>query len=225
MKILAIDNDSGRLNALKHLESSGHLVQSVDTLSKVTDFLDRSFCQVLLLGPQQVTGEPLKAFSEWRQSLASETSPCVVALENPQTQTAGIDHTFSIPLNKENVPVLTGLSGIPPEQEIFDYERALEICDDDPDLFKEIAGIFLKDGPGRIENLTRGMGKKYWPDVRESAHLMKGSALNLSAEPFRLVCLNLEHAAADKNSFLISLWYEQLMYEYNRLESYMKGLD
>ena len=73
MKILVIDNDSERFSTLKSLELNGHLVQAVEALSEVTEFLDRSFCQMLVLGPEQISGDPLKTFSEWRQSLEAET--------------------------------------------------------------------------------------------------------------------------------------------------------
>ena len=134
MKILVIDNDSERINTLKSLEFNGHLVQAVEALSAVREFLDGSVCQLLVLGPDQISGEPLKAFSEWRQSLAEKTSPWVVALGPKQDAAAGIDHFFSIPFDKIDVVELPGLRGIPPEPEAIDYSAALGICDGDEDL-------------------------------------------------------------------------------------------
>jgi len=75
MKILVIDNDSERIGALKSLELNGHLVQAFETWSAVREFLDRSACQILVLGPEQISGDQLKTFSEWRQSLGEKTSP------------------------------------------------------------------------------------------------------------------------------------------------------
>jgi HPt (histidine-containing phosphotransfer) domain-containing protein len=224
MKILVIDNDSERFSALKSLELNGHLVQAVEALSEVTEFLDRSFCQMLVLGPEQISGDPLKTFSEWRQSLAAETSPFVVVLGARQGMPAGIDHGFPIPFDKVDVIELSVLSGVPPEPEAIDYDMALEICDDDQDLLHEIVGIFLKDGPGRIEKLTRGMEAKDWKAVMESAHLMKGSALNLAAGSFRFANQNLERTADAGNASLIPLWFEQVVYEYRRLENHLKGV-
>ena len=224
MKILVIDNDSERFSALKSLELNGHLVQAIEALSEVTEFLDRSFCQMLVLGPEQIFGDPLKTFSEWRQSLKAETSPLVVALGAQQGVPAGIDRGFPIPFDKVDVIELSVLSGVPPEPEAIDYGMALEICDDDQDLLHEIVGIFLKDGPGRIEKLTRGMEAKDWKAVMESAHLMKGSALNLAAGSFRFANQNLERTADAGNAPLIPLWFEQVVYEYGRLENHLKGL-
>ena len=224
MKILLIDNDNERFNTLKSLEFNGHLIQSVEAMSKVTEFLDRSFCQVLVLGPEQVSGDPLKTFTEWRQSLAEGTSPLVVALGAQQDVAAGIDHGFSIPFDQVDAVELSSLSGVPPESVIIDYDTALEICDDEEELLHEIMGIFLNDGPGRIEKLTQAMEAKNWKTVMESAHLMKGSALNLSAESFRLATQTLERVADAGSTVLIPLWYEQVVYEYGRLENHLKGL-
>lgn len=224
MKILLIDNNGERLDTLKSLEFNGHLVQSVEALSKVTEFLDRSFCQILVLGPEQVSGDPLKTFTEWRQSLAEGTSPLVVALGAQQDKVAGIDHGFPMPFDQVDAVELSNLSGVPPEPVIIDYDAALEICDDEEELLHEIMGIFLKDGSGRIEKLTQGMEAKDWKTVMESAHLMKGSALNLSAESFRLATQTLERVANSGDTTLIPLWFEQVVYEYGRLESHLKGL-
>jgi len=224
MKILLIDNDNERFATLKSLEHNGHLIQSVDALSKVTEFIDRSFCQILVLGPEQVSGDSLKAFTQWRQSLAEGTSPLVVALGAQQDTAAGIDHGFSLPFDQVDAVELSTLAGIPPEPVTIDYDTALEICDDEEDMLHEIWGIFLKDGPERIEKLKQGMEAKNWKAVMESAHLMKGSALNLSADSFRVATQTLEQVARAENTTLIPLWYDQVVYEYGRLESHLKGL-
>ncbi len=224
MKILVIDNDSERINTLKSLELNGHLVQAVGTLSEVREFLDSSVCQVLVLGPEQISGDPLKAFSEWQQSLAEETSPWVVALGAKQDAAAGIDHFFPIPFDKIDVVELPGLRGIPPEPETIDYNAALGICDSDEELLREIAEILIKDGPRRIEKLTRGLEEKDWKAVEEAAHLMKGSALNLAAGSLRTATQNLEQAGAAGNTPLILFWFDQVVYEHGRLENRLRDL-
>ena len=224
MKILLIDNDSKRFSTLKSLEFNGHLVQAVESLSIVREFLDGSVCQILVLGPEQISGDPLQMFSEWRQSLAEKISPCVVALGPSQDAPAGIDHFLPIPFDEIDVVELPGLRGVPPEQEAIDYNEALEICDEEEDLLHQIMGIFLKDGPNRIEKLTRGMEAKDWKAVMETAHLMKGSALNLAAGSSSLANKNLEWAADAGNTPLILFWFNQVVYEYRRLEIHLKSL-
>lgn len=225
MKILVIDNDNERISTLKSLELNGHLVQAVESLLMVKDVLNSYVCQMLMLGPEQASGEPLKIFSEWRQSFSEETRPLVVALGAPRQGLVGVDHYFSIPFDKIDTVELLGLKGVPPEPEAVNTARALEICDDDEELFREITDIFLKDGPGRMETLNQGLGSKDWKAVMETAHLMKGSALNLAADSFRIANQNLERAANSGSDIpLILFWYDQVVYEYGRLESHLKGL-
>jgi HPt (histidine-containing phosphotransfer) domain-containing protein len=224
MKILVIDNDSKRFSILKSLEINGHLVQAIESLSEVREFLDQSVCQILVLGPEQICGDPLQIFSEWRQSLEQKTSPCVVALGSSQDAPAGIDHFLPIPFDKIDVVELPGLRGVPPEPEAFDYNAALEICDDEKDLLCQIVEIFLNDGPERIVKLKQGMAAKNWKAVRETAHLMKGSALNLAAGSSSLANQNLEWAADSGNTSLIFFWFDQVVYEYGRLENILKGV-
>jgi HPt (histidine-containing phosphotransfer) domain-containing protein len=224
MKILVIDSDSERIKALKSLEFNGHLVQVIDTLSKVKEFLDQSVCQMLVLGPDQLSGDSLKTFSEWRQSLGEDSSPFVVALGPRQDVAAGIDHFFPIPFDTVDMIELLRLRGIPPEPEVLDYDAALKICDGDEDLFHEIVGIFIMDSPKRIKMLMWGMEQKDWHTVGEVAHLMKGSALNLSAESFSFANQNLERAGIIGSTSLIPFWFDQVVYEYNRLISHLKEL-
>ena len=225
MKILVIDNDSERISTLKSLELDGHLVQVVEAFSEGREFLNASVCQMLVLGPEQVSGDSLKVFSEWRQSLAEETPPLVVALGTSQEGLSGVDHFFSLPFNQVDAVGLPGLSGVSPEPEAINIDMVLEICDGDEELFHEIKDIFLEDGPGRMEKLKQGMDTKDWKAVMETAHLMKGSALNLAADSFRIANQNLERAAdAGSSILLILFWYDQVVYEYGRLESHLKGL-
>lgn len=224
MKILIIDNNSERISTLKSLELNSHLVQAAGTLSEVREFLNASVCQILVLGPEQVSGDSLKVFSEWRHSLTEVTPPLVVALGVPQDGLTGVDHYFQIPFGKMDATELSDLKGVPPEPEAIDIDRALEICDDDEELFHEITDIFLKDGPGRMEKLKQGLDAKDWKAVMETAHLMKGSALNLAADSFRLANQNLERNADTGNIPLIPFWFDQVVYEYGRLESHLKGV-
>ena len=147
----------------------------------------------------------------------------VIALGARPGAVVGIDHFFPIPLSKMDVIVFPDLQGVPPESETIDHDAALEICDDDEDLLREIAEILLKDGPGRIENLTQGMEAKDWQTVMKAAHLMKGSALNMAAKSFHFANQNLERVADAGNVPLILFWYDQVIYEYGRLENSLKS--
>ena len=226
MKILVIDNDSERIGTLKSLELNGHLVQAFGTWSAVREFLDRSACQILVLGPEQISGDQLKTFSEWRQSLGEKTSPWGVAMVSPSgppAEASGIDHFLQMPIDEKTVSALPGLAAVPPEPDAIDYPAALEICDGDEDLLREIAKIYLTDGPQRMERLARAKDESHWKEVQEAAHLMKGSALNLSAASLRIATGHLERAGEAGNRAHILFWYEQVVYEFQRLEGRLRG--
>jgi hypothetical protein len=71
--------------------------------------------------------------------------------------------------------------------------------------------------------LIRAKDDSHWEEVQEAAHLMKGSALNLSAEPLRIATGHLEHAGRAGNRAYILFWYEQVVYEFQRLEGRLRG--
>ena len=222
MKILIIDTDNERIRSLKSLESGGHLVQAIETWSEARPLLDRVAFQILVLGPGRVDSQ---ALSEWRQSLAENVSPLVVALDPaPETQAGSIDHRLKTPLDAKDVSALPGLPAVPPEPVALDQSAALGICDNDEDLFLEIAKIFLNAGPQRMANLTQAMEEKNWKNVLEAAHLLKGSALNLAAEPLRAATKYLEQAGEAGNESPIFFWFAQTVYEYGRLEKHLRGL-
>ena len=223
MKILVIDTDSERVRSLKTLESESHLVQTFGTWSEARPFLDQVTFQILVLGPEQISGKAVTAISEWRKSLGEKPSPWVVALGPRQDTPTGIDHFLQMPIDEKTVSALPGLAAVPPEPDAIDYPAALEICDGDEDLLREVADIYLADGPQRMERLIRAKDDSNWEDVQEAAHLIKGSALNLSAETLRIAAGNLERAGKAGNQAHILFWYEQVVYEFQRLESRLRG--
>ncbi len=227
MKILVIDTDSSRIHSLKTLEAGGHLVQSFDSWSKAREFLDLASFPILVLGPEQTSVEAVTAVSKWRQSIQNKTAPLVVAMgSEPGVPGAesGIDHFLPTPIGDIDVAVLPSLPSVPAEPEAIDHQAALEICDGDEDLFREIAGIFLREGPRRKDKMTRAFEGKDWKGVGEAAHLMKGSALNLAAGPLRLATKFLEQAAEAGRPQHILFWYPQVRYEYERLSRRLTSL-
>ena len=222
MKILIIDTDRERVRALKSLESGGHLVQALDTWTEARDFLKVAGFQILVAGPEQID---LPALYEWRQSLAENELPLVVLLGSPlEAQTGCVEHWLQVPLAEKDVLALPALPTAPPEPSVLNQSAALAICDNDEELFHEIADIFLDAGIQRMKNLTQAMEEKNWKNVLEVAHLLKGSALNLAAEPLGIATKYLERAGEAGNESLVLFWCAQTVYEYRRLEKYLRGL-
>ncbi len=61
-------------------------------------------------------------------------------------------------------------------------EELLDLCDDrDPELLVDLIGMFLEDGPARIQSILDGLEKNDLEMVERAAHSLKGSAGNLGA--------------------------------------------
>ena len=217
MKILVIDNDSQRVSLLKSLEANGHLVQAFDTWTEAVELLDRAMVHILVLDPQTASSLEL---SEWRRVAGENSVPLVVGMDTGPEAT---DHCLPLPLREKDVAALPGLTGVPAEPEPVDTPAALEICDNDEELLREIAGIFLGDSARRLDKLAKGLVDQNWQMVIEAAHLMKGSALNLAADPLRQVTKFLERAAEAGHPAETVFWSDQSLYEYYRLENFLKG--
>ena len=66
---------------------------------------------------------------------------------------------------------------------------------DEPDSFKELAELFIKDGWMRITRLERALADKDSPAAAATAHTLKGSANNLGARQLARLCQSLENTA------------------------------
>jgi len=77
---------------------------------------------------------------------------------------------------------------------VFDRDRALEGVGDDSELLKELARIFLEDGPRTLEKLRRAVEDGTAEQVAEAAHALKGSAGVFSAGPAVRAARALERA-------------------------------
>lgn len=216
MKILVIDTDNERIQRLQSLEREGHLVQSLASWDEAVSLLDQAVVQMLVLGSQ--VDEDVSA---WRRSTGDGPAPTVVGMNSGVN---GVDHVLSLPLEADAAASLPALPGIPAEPEPTDYSKALDICDNDEELFREVAEIFLGEGPKRLKRMEQALADRNWKAVAEAAHLMKGSSLNLAAEPLRRATRYLEKAGDAGEPALVRFWSGQTLYEYQRLDRYLRGL-
>ena len=79
--------------------------------------------------------------------------------------------------------------------EVFDRAQASEATCGDPDLLKEIVGIFLEDCPRMVTELERAVDSGDAEAVRRAAHTLKGSVAVLGAKALAAVAKEAEHHA------------------------------
>jgi HPt (histidine-containing phosphotransfer) domain-containing protein len=79
--------------------------------------------------------------------------------------------------------------------EVFDQEHALSATGDDPELLREIVGLFLEDCPRMIEDLEHAADAADAGALRRAAHTLKGSVAVLGARALAAVAREIEELA------------------------------
>ena len=79
-----------------------------------------------------------------------------------------------------------------PDQETFDFSRAMEVMDGDMDLLKEIAALFLDDCHQKIDLIREWARAGDGGMIEEAANSMKGAAVNIGAQKLEQRFLQLE---------------------------------
>ena len=69
-----------------------------------------------------------------------------------------------------------------PDQEAFDFSRAMEVVDGDMELLREIASLFLDDCLQKIDQIREGIREGDARRVEEAANSLKGAAGNIGAK-------------------------------------------
>lgn len=67
-------------------------------------------------------------------------------------------------------------------KEVFDLSEALLIMDDDMDIFRKIAGIFIEDHINQVKVIQKGIATGDTHALEQAAHSLKGSVSNFGAK-------------------------------------------
>ena len=92
----------------------------------------------------------------------------------------------------------------------FDLEGALERTGGDEEILKEIAELFLEDGPDLLMQIREAIDAKDAGALQKAAHTLKGSVANFGAEEavetaFRLETMGREDQLSDVEAVYRSL--------------------
>ncbi len=114
---------------------------------------------------------------------------------------------------------------MPDEQEpVLNKKAALELCDDDEELFLEIVEAYLEDAAKHSEQLLYALEAGDAHEVEERAHALKGASSNICAGPVREAALHLERAGRNKDLSQAPQLYKVFKIEFQRLMEYLKSL-
>ncbi len=81
------------------------------------------------------------------------------------------------------------------ERPVFDAEAAVQAVGGDPELYREVAGVFLEDSPKRLTEARAALERGDAETLRRAAHTLKGAAGAVSAFRVQQAALQLENAA------------------------------
>ena len=74
-------------------------------------------------------------------------------------------------------------------------DELLSICDDgDPELLLDLIGMFLNDGPQKVQAVAAGLADRDFERMERAAHSLKGSSGNLGARALQDTCEQLQQA-------------------------------
>ena len=114
---------------------------------------------------------------------------------------------------------------MPDEQEpVLSKQAALELCDDDEELFLEIVGAYLEDASEHSRQLLFALQAGDAHEVEERAHALKGASANICAGPVREAAGQLERAGRNKDLSQAPQLYSVFKKEFQRLLEYLKSL-
>jgi HPt (histidine-containing phosphotransfer) domain-containing protein len=89
---------------------------------------------------------------------------------------------------------------MPDDQEpVLNIEAALELCDDDEDLFLEIVQAYLEDAMEHSKYLLYALEAGEAHQVKEWAHALKAASSNICAGPVREAAQLLERAGRSED--------------------------
>jgi HPt (histidine-containing phosphotransfer) domain-containing protein len=81
----------------------------------------------------------------------------------------------------------------------FNRELALDRVGGDEELLREVAGIFLCEYPGLVEQIRAAIAEADAEGLQRSAHTLKGSLLTMGAEAAAELAFALEKCGRNKN--------------------------
>ena len=101
---------------------------------------------------------------------------------------------------------------------ILNFESLLLRLGDDVELINELLNLFMDTIPEQMDILKSAVEKKDSKLVQQTAHSLKGSAGNISADKLAKTAAILEIAGKDGNTMDSASLFSVLLGEYKELE-------
>lgn len=102
---------------------------------------------------------------------------------------------------------------------VMDWEKALDAVDGSEDILEELAGLFVDESPGMLEQIRAAIDDGDAGELQRNAHSLKSSARIFAAEPATEAAFRLEAMGRDRQfDGAVEAW-EALKTEVERLSA------
>jgi signal transduction histidine kinase/CheY-like chemotaxis protein/HPt (histidine-containing phosphotransfer) domain-containing protein len=211
--LLAEDNAVNQKVAVRILEKAGHKVQVAENGIEAVKALEEKAFDLVLMDLQmpEMGGFEATAVIREKERETGGHIPIIAMTahamkgDRKACLEAGMDDYVPKPVKAE--ALLGAIEGlVPPQQQtvdvkketdgkILDRETLLSRVDNDTELLKEIAGLFLESCPKLMADIQAAVSNRDMKGLERAAHTLKGSVSNFFAQEAVDAALQLESIA------------------------------
>ena len=217
--LVAEDNPVNQMVALRMLERLGYRVDVVENGAEALEAVSLGNYDAVLMDVQMPEMDGHEATKRIREREGAQRRTPIIAMtagalegEREEALSAGMDDYVAKPVKAEELDRVLArwtsrddpTPGTPGDRDDPDAAPPLDPAvletlrslqeEGEPDLFAELAGMFLDDAALQLEGLREALGEADAKKVRGISHALKGSAGNMGAARVSEVCAELEMA-------------------------------
>jgi signal transduction histidine kinase/CheY-like chemotaxis protein len=241
--LLAEDNPVNQRLAVRVLEQSGNQVVVASTGREALQILEKEQFDLALIDVQmpEVDGLEVAATVREREKGQAHHLPMIAMTayamkgDRERCLAAGMDGYVAKPVKFDELTrtideVVGPFRHVPKNAEPTDSKKVLDealVLDrfsDEPDLLKELIGLFLDDCSRMVAAVRRAALREDAPALQRAAHELKGSLMNFEALEASSAALCLEEVAKAGNLDKVMDIYANLEAEIERLKPVMANL-
>ncbi|HZX26178.1 MAG TPA: ATP-binding protein, partial [Telluria sp.] len=187
--LLAEDNPVNQRLAVRLLQKMGHRVHLVDNGLAALECAQRAEYDLIFMDVQMPGLDGLSVTRQLRQQEAgSGRHVPIVAMtaramqgDRERCLEAGMDDYLSKPIDSARLRQVVAQFGPHEERALPDWRDALQRLDGDVDLYLELAGLFLADGPSLLESVRSALAAGDLAASQRAVHSLKGVLANFGA--------------------------------------------
>jgi two-component system, sensor histidine kinase and response regulator len=229
--LLAEDNPVNQKLALRILEKKGHTVIVVNNGKEAIEALESHKYDLILMDVQMPVLDGMEATRLIREKEKTTGAHIpIIAMtahamkgDKELCLEAGMDDYISKPVKPEEIYAVINKTKAPTPQPVqntgdsypINVDGAMELTDNDLDLFFEIIDIFLESSEKFFDELKNAIEEKNPEKINKTAHRIKGSLANIGAQTASSWAFTLEKAGKTNSLNEIGSTFNAFKNEFN----------